>query len=32
MGVDKNKDVIPAKGLIYDGTAEPGTPYTGSGN
>ncbi len=28
MGVDKNGGILPESGLIYDGTAEPGTPFT----
>ena len=28
MKVDRNKDSFPAKGLVYDGTDEPGTPYS----
>ena len=31
MGVDRNKDTFPTTGLIYDGTAEPGTPFNNSG-
>ncbi|MDO4555010.1 MAG: hypothetical protein Q4B70_07705 [Lachnospiraceae bacterium] len=27
MNVDQNKDQIPASGFIYDGSAEPGTPF-----
>lgn len=27
LKVDKNTDTIPLKGYIYDGTAEPGTPF-----
>ena len=27
LNVDKNTDTIPTKGLIFDGSAEPGTPY-----
>ena len=28
MDVDKNGGILPESGLIYDGTAEPGTPFT----
>lgn len=28
LGVDSNKDSYPSQGLIYNGTAEPGTPYS----
>lgn len=27
LHVDRNTDIIPEKGFIYDGTVEPGTPY-----
>ena len=27
LKVDRNTNIIPQKGFIYDGTAEPGTPY-----
>ena len=27
LEVDKNTNIVPQKGYIYDGTAEPGTPY-----
>lgn len=27
LEVDKNTNIVPLKGYIYDGTAEPGTPY-----
>ena len=27
LKVDKNTNTVPLKGYIYDGTAEPGTPY-----
>lgn len=27
LQVDRNKQILPVKGLIYDGSVEPGTPY-----
>ena len=27
LGVDRNTDTVPHSGYIYDGTAEPGTPF-----
>lgn len=27
MEIDKNTDVVPQNGFIYDGTVEPGTPF-----
>lgn len=27
LDVDKNTDIIPSKGLVYDGSVKPGTPY-----
>ncbi len=32
LKVDKNTNIVPLRGYIYDGTAEPGTPYVLLGN